>query len=394
LLCSHKIKKKVKEKMNLCYLAAGPYSPTAKRHRAVVSKFRADGFRVQCFQMLSHRVHVAAQAWTGFSSLAYTTHKSFVQSLHECLHQIPECDFIYIAEINAQEGLFAYPNASRLTRCGHSVCVPRKLRDAFMRSLRPQAQWIDEINRIKPDGGDCSTLSPEVPRQIEGEICLIGNGNLTKTQQKQIEGCKKTVCFNDAKNRLPGDRCDIHVLRQHKKYFTEPDQYPVSQHDGVSSVFLVGDNADRTSVLSEFVERRIPYQSFYDTSDQHVEIFKGCNTSYLGDHIRNNIADNASLGLIAISEFQKMPDVKHIHLYGFNFAFNHIHPYEFNFAFSGTQHSSKEADLVEQCCDKCILHTVSSNRYLPRPNLGYAELVLVVCLLLLALMVLSKWVTT
>ena len=368
--------------MNLCYLAAGPYSPTAKRHRAVVSKFRADGFRVQCFQMLSHRVHVAAQAWTGFSPLASTTHKSFLQSLHECLHQIPECDFIYIAEMNAPEGLFAYPNASRFTRCENSICVPRKLRDAFMRSLRPQAQWIDEINRIQPDKGDCATLAPELPRQIEGEICLIGNGQLTETQQKETENCKKTVCFNDAKNRLPDARCDVHVLRQNRLlYFTEPDQYPVSKHDGMSSVFLVGDNADRTSVLSEFVERRIPYQSFYDTSEHRVEVFQGCNTSYLGEHTRNNIADAPSLGLIAISEFQKMPDVKHIHLYGFNFAF------------TDSSHSSKEADLVEECCDKCILHNVSSNRYLPRPGLDYAQLVLLVCLLLLALMALSNCVT-
>ena len=369
--------------MNLSYLATGPYSPTAKRHRAVVSKFRADGFRVQCFQMLSEEVHVAAQTWTGFSPLASTTHKSFVQSLHECLQQIPECDFIYIAEINAKEGHFAYPNASRLTRCEHSICVPRTHRDDFMRSLRPQATWIDEINRIKSDGDDCETLSPEVPRQLEGEICLIGNGPLTPQQQTQIEGCKKTVCFHEAKTRLPGGRCDIHVLRQNEiDYFMEPDQYPVSKHDGVSSVFLVGDNADSTSVLSEFVERRIPYESFYHASEHRVQVFQGCNTSYIGDQIRNNIAARPSLGLVAISEFESMSDVKRIHLFGFNFAF------------TGSDHSGKEADLVEQCCDKCIMHNVSSNRYLPRPSLGFVEIVLVMCLTLLTLVTLRGWLPT
>ena len=46
------------------------------------------------------------------------------------------------------------------------------------------------------------------------DICVVGNGPLSKENRAQIQKCELVVRFNDCKNMKKNERMDIHVMRE------------------------------------------------------------------------------------------------------------------------------------------------------------------------------------
>lgn len=299
--------------------------------------------------------------------------KGILPCLYQGLNRLPQYEYICLTQIchpYRQHGRSCLPNkfsSSHITACDSNsipltMWVPKHIKLQLMVFLWGKCKGEADIQKhmdvhmhdhIQPPDGNI------------GEVCMVGNGPISDLERKHINLCHTVVRFNDTKNRLPSERCDIHIMRKNRIHPSSHDNYPVSSHDGVSNVMLVGNNASYTGVLKPFVTHRIQYANKHS---EKVSVFRACPTSVFDIYTRLNISKHPSLGLISLSYFDAMPEVRSIHTYGMNFNFT-------------SSHSKNEMDLLQQCCIKCIIHKPERSTYSPAPRLDMLSIIIILILM-------------
>jgi hypothetical protein len=76
------------------------------------------------------------------------------------------------------------------------------------------------------------------------DICVVGNGPLSKENRAQIQKCELVVRFNDCKNMKKNERMDIHVMREigNKHTYSGFNECKLKDNSNMDIV-LVGENA-------------------------------------------------------------------------------------------------------------------------------------------------------
>lgn len=293
---------------------------------------------------------------------------TLLEGLYSGLLQVPPMDYLYIIEIDNKRSLSPHVNS---VFCKDGVVwLSESDRFEFMINLKDKTIY-SSLEEFGLSEISCKESEITKPLGIEGEVCVIGNGPLSQSEREDIGKCHKIVRFNDTKNRLPSERCDIHIMRQHYSHPSHTDKFPASYHDGVSKVILIGNNASSTEVLKDFVIERHTYEQPFDRRDkERFNVFSKCNTADIGNSLLKRISNHPSLGTIALSMFEDMQSVKRLHIYGMNF----------NFA---NAHAKVEKDVITQCCSKCLIHETEKSRYIPVNDVNFATVIMLTVLLFL-----------
>ena len=358
--------------MKLAYVLYGKYKASfLNYHKRTIAKL-SDSYDVSVFLITNEEndgINIAA-------TRVKVTDMTLMQTLYSGLLKIPQVDYFYIVKFNESRRLS--PN-SESTFCSELVWLLERDRVKFMQKIKDQTTHpnFEHIGFSEASCKEVHEHEAVQPKGIVGEMCVVGNGPLTDLEREHIRNCHKIVRFNDTKNRLPFERCDIHIMRQHHMHHSVTDNYPASYHDGSSSVILVGKNALSTEVLSDYVIERLTYQEPFDSTEytalgtpmEKFDVFPNCNTTRIAKSTLNNISSHPSLGSIALSVLDAMESVKTLHVYGMNFSFLN-------------SHTKKEKDVLHQCCSKCIIHETEKTRYLPIEDLNIFTILLLTIVLI------------
>lgn len=357
--------------MNVAYVLYGKYKNySLDHHKSMILKLQ-ETYTVTVFLISNYGETVNIDA-----TRLKVSDMTVLEGLYSGLLQVPPMDYLYIVEIGNQSSLS--PHESSVFCKDGIVWLRESDRLEFMINLKDKTIY-SSLEEFGLSEVRCETTEINKPSGIEGEVCVIGNGPLSYSEREEIARCHKIVRFNDTKNRLPSERCDIHIMRRHDVHPSYTDNYPVSYHDGVSKVILIGSNASSTDVLKDFVIQRHNYKQPFDREDyisfpdrpkDLFSVFSKCNTSEIGNSVLKKISNHPSLGMIALSILEDMDSVNRLHIYGMNFNF-----------FSA--HGKVEQTVITQCCSKCLIHETERSRYIPVNDVSFFTVVSLVIILIL-----------
>lgn len=166
-------------------------------------------------------------------------------------------------------------------------------------------------------------------------VCAVGNGPLSDADREAVAQCPFVVRFNDLKNMRPGERIDLHVLREAEGYYHGAGQC------GQAPLLLVH-NPPHGGAVPRAPRRRgapvvgrlpHPPDLFGQPTDTHEW--------------------GATTGAVVLQHLQLSAGVGRVDVFGMNFT--HA---------DGSRHLRGEAELL-RAADKLVIHPPPSSSYLP-----------------------------
>ena len=173
------------------------------------------------------------------------------------------------------------------------------------------------------------------------DVCLVGNGPISKEDRRFInsEACHRVVRFNDMKNMLEGERCDVHVVRSNGTGFwglVNPPKIDV----GRVPLLQIGGSRAPTKGGEEVLAV---------LDNESTRIYPSCT------HNQRATTKTFTSGALVMSHYNEKPSVRTIHVFGMNFlpARNNTHDVD------------REKAMHESCCHKCQIHSTPRQTYYP-----------------------------
>lgn len=167
------------------------------------------------------------------------------------------------------------------------------------------------------------------------QVCVVGNGPLSRSDREAIDKCQKVIRFNDTKNKLDYEKTDLLFLRDNGSGWWGTEKC------GNTPVVLL-ENPDTTNQTWPHNCKVVARMRHFDTA------FPGCanRKTLTAEH-------GASSGLMAIQALEQDKSVSSVDVFGMNWNFEQPH------------HLKDEEAIIRKCASKAKIHATQTASYLP-----------------------------
>lgn len=208
-----------------------------------------------------------------------------------------------------------------------------------------------------------TVLTPEPGTNSTYRVAVVGNGPLRDADRPLIAAYRNVVRFNDAKNRLPGERTTVHVnpysaagtfhprVERNASFWVLVKRWDEALAHDHALVSLNYERKDYPSVwnLGHYVPQTLgPWA-------ETLHVFPRC-ANCTGDRclLRRGWSGMSSGGTVIEQLDGLTPPLEEIAVFGMNWNENCLDSLDF-----------LDRALVRDCCARCRIHPTATDDYLP-----------------------------
>ena len=220
-----------------------------------------------------------------------------------------------------------------------------------------------------------TVLTPEPGTNSTYRVAVVGNGPLRDADRPLIAAYRNVIRFNDAKNRLPGERTTVHVnpyndedgayrprVERNASFWCTPTRWQDASGQGCALVSLNYDRGRRPTVwnLGHYVPQTLgPWA-------ETLRVFPRC-ANCTGDRclLRRGWSGMSSGGTVLEQLDGLAPPLEEIAVFGMNWNEKCLNNLDF-----------LDRTLIRDCCARCTIHPTATEDYLPPGFESHEEKVL------------------